>query len=118
MIVIHFNEICEVNCLKISKTESSIDLILENQDYINIFENKLKDLKNGFGVLYNKKSEIIYKGEFKNGKMSGTGQYFYGAGEYYEGQWKRDVKSGYGIKFFKNLFKTKRPKLHDFHVNP
>ena len=30
---------------KISKTESSIDLILENKDYINIFENKLKDLK-------------------------------------------------------------------------
>ena len=30
---------------KISKTESSIDLTLENKDYINIFENKLKDLK-------------------------------------------------------------------------
>ncbi len=30
---------------KISKTESSIDLTLENNDYINIFESKLKELK-------------------------------------------------------------------------
>ena len=28
---------------KISKTESSIDLILENKDYINIFDNKIEN---------------------------------------------------------------------------
>ena len=41
-----------------------------------------------------------YDGEWANGKMSGTGQYFYGAGEYYEGQWNKDHKDGDGIYHF------------------
>ena len=35
----------KINKKKISNTESSIDIIIENKDYINPFESKLKELK-------------------------------------------------------------------------
>ena len=35
----------KINKKKISNTESSIDIIVENKDYINPFESKLKELK-------------------------------------------------------------------------
>ena len=35
----------KINKKKISNTESSIDIIIENKDYINPFESRLKELK-------------------------------------------------------------------------
>ena len=59
-------------------------------------------LRNGKGVIYNKKGEIIYKGNFKNDKYNGYGEYFYEDGKYYIGEWENGEKNGKGILYYKN----------------
>ena len=48
----------KINKKKISNTESSIDIIIENKDYINPFESKLKELKKRVGVSLNPETNV------------------------------------------------------------
>src|SRR5690606_30923060 len=41
-------------------------------------------------------SRTVYKGEFQCGFKHGKGKMIYASGNYYEGDWKFDKKSGYG----------------------
>jgi hypothetical protein len=38
-----------------------------------------------------------YEGELKLGAKSGKGHYYYVNGNYFEGEWLRDRKNGYGV---------------------
>ena len=74
--------------------------IYENSNYyIGEWKN---GLRNGKGVIYNKKGEIIYKGNFKNDKYNGYGEYFYEDGKYYIGQWENGERNGKGILYYEN----------------
>ena len=54
------------------------------------------NLRNGKGILYYKNGNILYEGEFVNGKREGQGKYFDEFGTYYDGQWKNNLKNGQG----------------------
>ena len=40
-----------------------------------------------------------YEGQRKNGRIEGTGTYYYGNGDKYIGQWRNDLMEGYGIYY-------------------
>ena len=54
------------------------------------------DLPNGKGIEYYKNGNILYEGEYVNGKREGKGKYFDEFGTYYDGQWKNNLKNGQG----------------------
>ena len=67
--------------------------------YIGQFKNTLA---NGKGIQYNKNGNIIYEGDFVNGKAEGKGKWIYENGSYYIGQFKNNLTNGKGIQYDKN----------------
>lgn len=43
-----------------------------------------------------------YVGEFKDGNISGFGEYFYKSGDRYRGSWCDDKRNGFGVYFYAN----------------
>ena len=67
--------------------------------YIGQFEN---NRPNGKGKLYYNNGNILYEGDFINGKREGFGKYIDKNGDVYEGQWLNGKKHGEGKIFYKN----------------
>lgn len=53
-------------------------------------------LKHGKGEIMYHSTGTTYKGEFQHGFKHGHGKIVYASGNYYEGEWKFDKKSGFG----------------------
>ena len=60
---------------------------------------------NGKGQLCFKNGNIIYDGEWVDGKIEGYGTHYYGDGTYYIGQFKNNDKNGKGKLYNKNIIK-------------
>ena len=54
------------------------------------------------GKVFDRKNNLLYDGEFKNGVKEGIGVYYYQSGEKYEGKFVNGVKEGKGIFYWKN----------------
>ena len=67
--------------------------------YIGEFKN---DIPNGKGIKYYPNDNILYDGNFVNGKFEGSGKYYYNDGKYFIGQYKNGLINGKGIKYYKN----------------
>ena len=62
-----------------------------------------KDNKpNGKGKKYYSNGNILYEGDFCNGKFDGNGKYYYDDGKYFIGGYKNGLRNGKGIKYYKN----------------
>ncbi len=62
--------------------------------YIGYF---LNGKKNGYGKLFNKRTNAIYEGYFLNDERSGEGtEYIEGSSYTYKGSWLKNQKNGYG----------------------
>lgn len=59
------------------------------------------DCKNGWGKM--DMGYATYQGQFKNGKLDGSGTMDYGEGNKYQGEWKNGVEHGRGLLFEKNV---------------
>ena len=55
----------------------------------------------GEGAIINKDNEVIYKGEFKNGKKSGIGKMIIKK-DVYEGEFRNDLFDGKGVYYYSN----------------
>ena len=67
--------------------------------YLGQFKN---NLPNGKGIKYNSNGNIMYEGDFINGKYEGNGKCIFENGQYYIGQWKNGLKNGKGTLYYKN----------------
>ena len=67
--------------------------------YIGEFKN---DIPNGKGIKYYKNGNILYEGDFINGKFEGNGKVIYENGLYYIGQFKNGLKHGKGTLYYSN----------------
>ena len=67
--------------------------------YIGEFKNYIP---NGKGIKYYKNGNILYDGDFVNGKFEGHGSYILNDNEYYIGQFKNGLKNGKGIEYYSN----------------
>lgn len=56
------------------------------------------DCENGFGEYLFESG--YYKGEWKDGYMSGKGDYIFDSGDFYTGQWSENKRNGEGIFYF------------------
>ena len=54
------------------------------------------------GKVFDRKNNLLYDGEYKNGVKEGIGVYYYQSGEKYEGKFVNGVKEGKGIFYWKN----------------
>ena len=73
--------------------------------YKNNFEYKgewKNDKKEGIGEYYNKTNRDKYRGDFKNDKAEGKGKSFYDNGDTYEGDYKNWNKEGKGVYKYNN----------------
>ena len=61
-----------------------------------------KNIPYGKGIKYYKNGNILYEGEFINGKFEGNGKYIYDDGEYYIGQYKNGLRNGKGTIYYTN----------------
>ena len=54
------------------------------------------------GKVFDKKNNLLYDGEYKNGVKEGIGVFYYQSGEKYEGKFMNGVKEGKGTFYWKN----------------
>ena len=71
----------------------------DNKYYIGEFRN---NLPNGKGIKYYSNGNILYEGNFINGKFEGNGKYYYDNGYYFIGEYKNGLRNGKGIIYYKN----------------
>ena len=67
--------------------------------YIGQFRN---NIPNGKGIKYYKNGNILYDGDFIEGKFKGNGKYIYENGEYYIGQFINGLRHGKGTIYDSN----------------
>ena len=67
--------------------------------YIGEFKN---EIPNGKGIKYYKNGNILYDGNFINGKFEESGKYIWENGEYYIGQFKNGLRNGKGIEYYED----------------
>jgi len=67
--------------------------------YLGQFKN---NLPNGKGIICNKNGNIIYEGDFVNGKREGSGKLIDEDGNYYIGQFKDGLRNGRGKVYLPN----------------
>ena len=60
------------------------------------------NIPNGKGIKYYSNGNIMYDGDFVNGKFEGNGKCIFQNGYYYIGQWKNGLRNGEGILYYKN----------------
>ena len=90
-----------------SENEIIKDKLINNQK--KIYENGnyyigqiLNDKEYGQGKVCDKNGNIIYDGDFVNGKKEGNGKFIFEDGTYYIGQWLNDKMNGKGKLYTKN----------------
>ena len=67
------------------------------------YKGEYKDNKpNGKGIKYYSNGNILYEGNFINGKFDGKGKYYYDNGMYFIGEYKNGLRNGKGIQYYKN----------------
>jgi len=71
----------------------------DDKYYIGEFKN---NIPNGKGIEYYSNGNILYEGDFINGKFEGNGKYIWEDGEYCIGQWKNGIRNGKGILYYSN----------------
>ena len=75
-------------------------MFYDNGEY---YIGQFKDNKfNGKGIKYDKNGNIIYEGDFINGRREGNGKMFDEIGNYYIGQFKDNLRNGKGKVFLPN----------------
>ena len=67
--------------------------------YIGEYKN---NIPNGKGIKYYTNGNILYEGEFINGKFEGNGKYIYDDGDYFIGQYKNGLRNGKGTMYYSN----------------
>ena len=67
--------------------------------YMGQFQN---NLPNGKGIKYYPNGNILYEGDFINGKFEGNGKYNYDNGNYFIGKYKNGLRIGKGIIYYNN----------------
>ena len=67
--------------------------------YLGEFKN---NLPNGKGIKYYKNGNILYEGDWVNGKQEGKGKVIYENEEYYIGQFKNGLRNGKGKFYYSN----------------
>ena len=67
--------------------------------YLGEFKN---NLPNGKGIKYYKNGNILYEGDFINGKFEGNGKLIYDNGNYFIGQFKNGLRNGKGTIYYSN----------------
>ena len=92
--------------------KNDLNKIRHNGKYINgkyiwddgkYYIGEFKDnIPNGKGIKYYPNGNILYEGDFINGKFEGNGKYYYDNGDYYIGKYKNGLRNGKGIKYYKN----------------
>ena len=60
------------------------------------------NIPNGRGIKYHPKGNILYEGNFINGKFEGNGKYYYDDGKCFIGEFKNGLRNGKGIEYYKN----------------
>jgi len=60
------------------------------------------NIPNGKGIKYLKNGNILYEGDFINGKFEGYGKFICESGAYYIGQWKNGLSHGKGTMYYSN----------------
>ena len=60
------------------------------------------NLPNGKGIKYYKNGNIMYEGNFNNGKFNGNGKIILESGKYYIGQFKNGLPNGKGTLYYSN----------------
>ena len=67
-----------------------------------VYKGEFKEGKqHGQGILFNPNSgEVIYDGNWEFGVKTGSGNYVYSPDQYYNGEWKNNQKSGNGFFSF------------------
>ena len=67
------------------------------------YKGEYKDNKpNGKGIKYYSNGNILYEGNFINGKFDGKGKYYYDNGMYFIGEYKNGLRHGKGIQYYSN----------------
>ena len=77
-----------------------------NNQSLKAVDMMLKELENSNNnrfTIGNKKIELKYEGERKNGIRHGNGVLYYSNGLCYEGEFKEGVRHGYGILKFNHI---------------
>ena len=67
--------------------------------YIGEYED---NIPNGKGIKYYSNGNILFEGNFINGKFEGDGKYYYDNGDYFIGQYKNGLRNGKGTIYYKN----------------
>ena len=62
----------------------------------------INNIPNGKGIKYYKNGNILYDGDWVNGKPEGNGKVIYEDGIYYIGQFKNGLSHGKGIYYYSN----------------
>ena len=60
------------------------------------------NIPNGKGKKYYSNGNILYEGDFINGKFEGNGKYYCNNGYYFIGEYKDGLRNGKGIKYHNN----------------
>ena len=81
------------------KYENGKYLWEDGKYYIGDLKNKMP---NGKGIKYYYNGNILYEGDFIDGKFDGNGKYIYEDGDYFIGQYKNGLRSGNGKIYYKN----------------
>ena len=71
----------------------------DDKYYIGEFQN---NLPYGKGTKYYSNGNILYEGDFINGKFEGNGKYICEDGDYYIGEWKNGLSHGKGTYYYSN----------------
>ena len=71
----------------------------DDKYYIGEFKN---NLPNGKGIKYYSNGNILYEGNFINGKFNGNGKYYYDDGDYFIGEYKNGLRNGKGTMYYSN----------------
>ncbi len=88
------------------KSEKGKYIWKDGKYYEGEFEN---NLPHGKGIKYYSNGNILYEGNFINGKFEGKGKYIYNDGDYFIGEYKNGLRNGKGILYDKNgniMFKS------------
>ena len=72
---------------------------VDNKYYVGEFSN---NIPNGKGIKYYPNGNLLYEGNFVNGKFDGIGKYYYDDGDTFLGEYKQGLRDGKGTLYYKN----------------
>ena len=71
----------------------------DNKYYVGEFKN---NIPNGKGIKYYPNGNLLYEGDFVNGKFDGVGKYHYDDGDIFVGDYKQGLRNGKGTLYYKD----------------